>query len=143
MSIHFLNYFMYWCLCYFIYSGHFTILTLFLSVWYPPIGTIKCDINTNICDVGTIWFLYILNLNNKQKFRVPSNVMVGIIICEIGTIMCDIGTINMRFYLLEVPYPHGYCKITLIYSPKILQTFKVGTSLNTQTHAPPSFHITI
>jgi hypothetical protein len=37
--------------------------------------------------------------------------MVGTIICEIGTILCDIGIINMRFYLLEVRYPHGYCKI--------------------------------
>ena len=39
--------------------------------------------------------------------------MVGIIICEVGTIMCDIGTINVRFYLLEVPYPHEYYIITL------------------------------
>ena len=38
---------------------------------------------------------------------------VCIIICEVSTIMCDIGTINMRFYLLEVPYPHRYCRITL------------------------------
>ena len=41
--------------------------------------------------------LYILNLNNKLKFRILKNVMVG-------TIMCDISTINVRFYLLEVPY---------------------------------------
>ena len=40
--------------------------------------------------------------------------MVGIIICEVGTIMCDIGTINVRFYLLEVRYPHGYYRITRI-----------------------------
>ena len=39
--------------------------------------------------------------------------MVSTIICEVDTIMCDIGTINVRFYLLEIPYPHGYCKITL------------------------------
>ena len=38
--------------------------------------------------------------------------MVGTIICEVGTIICDIGTINVRFYLLEVRYPHGYCRIT-------------------------------
>ena len=30
----------------------------------------------------------------------------------VGTIICDIGTINIRFYLLEVWYPHGYCRIT-------------------------------
>jgi hypothetical protein len=40
--------------------------------------------------------------------------MVGTIICEVGTIICDIDTINMRFYLLEVRYPHGYCRITPI-----------------------------
>ena len=39
--------------------------------------------------------------------------MVGTIICEVGTIIYDIGTINVRFYLLEVSYPHGYCRITL------------------------------
>jgi hypothetical protein len=39
--------------------------------------------------------------------------MVGTIICEVGTIMCDIGTINVIFYLLEVRYPYGYCRITL------------------------------
>ena len=38
--------------------------------------------------------------------------MVGTIICEVGTIICDIGTINVKFYLLEVRYPHGYCRIT-------------------------------
>ena len=37
---------------------------------------------------------------------------VGTIICEVSTIICDIGTINMRFYLLEVRYPHGYRRIT-------------------------------
>jgi hypothetical protein len=42
--------------------------------------------------------------------------MVGTIICEVGTIICDIGTINVRFYLLEVWYPHGYCRITHIYN---------------------------
>ena len=36
--------------------------------------------------------------------------MVGTIICEVGTIMCDICTINVRFYLLEIWYPHGYCR---------------------------------
>jgi hypothetical protein len=40
--------------------------------------------------------------------------MVDTIICEVGTIMCDIGTINVRFYLLEVRYPHGYYRITLL-----------------------------
>ena len=35
--------------------------------------------------------------------------MVGTII---GTIICDISTINVRFYLLELRYPHGYCRIT-------------------------------
>ena len=39
--------------------------------------------------------------------------MAGKIICEVGTIICDIGTINVRFYLLEVRYPHGYRRITL------------------------------
>ena len=38
--------------------------------------------------------------------------MVDTIICEISIIMCDIGTINVRFYLLEVCYPHGYRRIT-------------------------------
>jgi hypothetical protein len=38
--------------------------------------------------------------------------MVSTIICEVGTIICDIGTINVRFYLLEVRYPHEYCRIT-------------------------------
>jgi hypothetical protein len=37
--------------------------------------------------------------------------MVSTIICEVGTIMCDIGIINVRFYLLEVWYPHGCCRI--------------------------------
>ena len=40
--------------------------------------------------------------------------MVGTIICEVGTIMCDIGTINVRFYLLKIRYPYGYCRITQI-----------------------------
>ena len=39
--------------------------------------------------------------------------MVGTIIYEVGTIICDIGTINVRFYLLEVRYPHEYRRITL------------------------------
>ena len=34
------------------------------------------------------------------------------IICELGTIMFDIGIVNMKFYLLEVSYSHGYCRIT-------------------------------
>ena len=38
--------------------------------------------------------------------------IVGTIICEVITIMCDIGTINVRSYLLEVPYPYKYCRIT-------------------------------
>ena len=38
--------------------------------------------------------------------------MVGTIICEVGTIICDISTINVRFYLLEVRYLHGYRRIT-------------------------------
>ena len=37
---------------------------------------------------------------------------VGIIIYEVGIIICDIGTINVRFYPLEVRYPHGYRRIT-------------------------------
>ena len=40
-----------------------------------------------------------------------------------GTIICDIGTINMRFYLLKVPYPHGYYKIT----HKRKETFNTST----------------
>ena len=40
--------------------------------------------------------------------------MVGTIICEVGTIICGISTINVRFYLLEVRYPHRYYRITLI-----------------------------
>jgi hypothetical protein len=39
--------------------------------------------------------------------------MVGTIICEVGIIIYDIDIINVRFYLLEVRYPHGYCRITL------------------------------
>jgi hypothetical protein len=27
--------------------------------------------------------------------------------------MCEVSTISMRFYLLEVPYPHGYYRIIL------------------------------
>jgi hypothetical protein len=57
-------------------------------------------------------FLYILNLNNNKKFRILSNVIVSTIICEVGTIMCDIGTINVRFFRLEIPYPHKYYRIT-------------------------------
>ena len=38
--------------------------------------------------------------------------MVGIIICEVSAIMCDIDIINVRFYLLEVRYPHEYCRTT-------------------------------
>ena len=34
--------------------------------------------------------------------------MVGTIICEVSTIICDIGIINVRFYLFEVRYLHGY-----------------------------------
>ena len=40
--------------------------------------------------------------------------MVGTIIYEVSTIICDIGIINVRFYLLEVRYLHGYRKITHI-----------------------------
>jgi hypothetical protein len=32
--------------------------------------------------------------------------MVRTIICEVITIMCDIGTINVRFYLLKIPYKY-------------------------------------
>ena len=39
--------------------------------------------------------------------------MVDTIICKVGNIMYDICTINVRFYLLEVPYPHRYCRIIL------------------------------
>ncbi len=38
--------------------------------------------------------------------------MVGTIICEVCTIICNIDTINVRFYLLEVQYSHGYRRIT-------------------------------
>ena len=30
----------------------------------------------------------------------------------VGTIICEVGTINVRFYLLEVRYSYGYCRIT-------------------------------
>ena len=50
--------------------------------------------------------------------------MVGTIICEVGTIMCDIGTINIRFYLLEVRYPHGYCRIPYLASTTHTQKTK-------------------
>ena len=40
--------------------------------------------------------------------------MVGTIICKVGAIIYDIGTINVKFYLLEVWYPHGYYRITHI-----------------------------
>ena len=32
----------------------------------------------------------------------------------ICAIIYDVGTINMRFYLLEVPYSYEYCRINLI-----------------------------
>ena len=40
--------------------------------------------------------------------------MVGTIICEVGTNIIHYGTINVIFYLLEVRYPHEYCRITRI-----------------------------
>jgi hypothetical protein len=43
---------------------------------------------------------------------VLNNVMVSTIICGVGTIICDIGTINVRFYLLKVPYLQKYYRIT-------------------------------
>ena len=52
--------------------------------------------------------------------------MIGIIICEVGTIIYDIGTINVKFYLLEVPYPHGYCRIIPSY---LLKTRMVKNSM--------------
>ena len=49
--------------------------------------------------------------------------MVGTIICEVGIIICNIGTINMRFfYLLEVRYPYGYCRIIPYLDNKYLTT---------------------
>ena len=47
------------------------------------------------------------------------------IICEVGTIICDIGTINVRFYLLEVRYPHVYCKITPQYKYILIKKIQV------------------
>ena len=44
--------------------------------------------------------------------------MVDTIICEVGIIICDIGTINVRFYLLEVRYPHRYRTFKFKYYPK-------------------------
>ena len=34
---------------------------------------------------------------------------------EVGTIIYDIGTINVKFYLLEIRYSHGYRRIIPIY----------------------------
>ncbi len=51
--------------------------------------------------------------------------MIGTIICKVGIIMCDIGTINVRFYLLEIPNPYGYCRITLKGGGRINETFLV------------------
>jgi hypothetical protein len=62
--------------------------------------------------LSDFFFFYIKFKLKKKKVKVPNNVIVGTIICEVGNIMCDIGTINMRFYLLKVPYLHGYCRIT-------------------------------
>jgi hypothetical protein len=50
--------------------------------------------------------------------------MVGTIIYEVGTIICDIDTINVRFYLLEVRYPHGYCRITQ-YQRSFINSFEL------------------
>ena len=33
----------------------------------------------------------------------------------VGTIICNIGTINVKFYLLEIWYPHGIVELPLIY----------------------------
>ena len=30
----------------------------------------------------------------------------------VGTIICEVGIIYVRFYLLDVPYPYRYCRIT-------------------------------
>ena len=68
-------------------------------------------------------FLYILNLNN----RVPSNEVVTIIY-EVGTIMYDISTINVRFYILEILYSHGY-NIYILYHPIIFLKFDYAHKL--------------
>ena len=44
----------------------------------------------------------------------------------VGTIICEVGTINVRFYLLEVRYSYGYCRITqyiYIYHDKHVYTW--------------------
>ena len=53
--------------------------------------------------------------------------MVGTIIYEVSTIIYDIGIINVRFYLLEVWYPHGYCRNTHIYNFDEILRFKLKT----------------
>ena len=51
-------------------------------------------------------FLYILNLNNRLKFRVPSNVIVDTIICEIDTI--NMGILELKWPLLQRPWDEIY-----------------------------------
>ena len=88
---------------------HFTISTLFFVGMVPtqlvPSNVIQVSLYVMFVLSD---FIYILNLNNRLKFRVPNNIIVDTIICEIDIIMCDIGTINVRFYLLEVPYHQWY-----------------------------------
>jgi hypothetical protein len=43
--------------------------------------------------------------------------------------MCDIGTINMRFYLLKIPYSHEYYRIIpfgLFYSTHTLEIIEAN-----------------
>ena len=54
--------------------------------------------------------------------------MIRTIICEVITIMCDINTINMRFYLLKIPY-----KIFFIELPQYAYLFgchKIFSAIN-------------
>jgi hypothetical protein len=60
--------------------------------------------------------------------------MVSTIICEVGTIICDIGIINVRFYLLEVRYPHGYRRITLLLNAWIFKNMSFIFFSQTQDH---------
>ena len=39
----------------------------------------------------------------------------------VGTIICEVGTINVKSYLLEVPYPQWYC--TTVELPKLNKVF--------------------
>jgi hypothetical protein len=43
--------------------------------------------------------------------------------------MFEIGIINVRFYLLEKPYLHGYCRITLNLNSKPIN-YAVGPTIH-------------